>query len=281
MAKLLSILLILNSSFCSFSQDTLNQTDKNDLKQGYWIVYGKDDPESDFCSHCPIKEGRYLNDARTGVWIQYHSDSGQIKLIGNYANNRPHGHYEKYYPDGKLKEFGNFVHNSYLGEIQRFYASGCLESSQNYNEKGLEGPENCYHYDDCNMLISKIGHTEFQSKSDNGRTIDTTYRYYPNGDLQEFIRYDTLGFVIKIDKFKRVNPEIKQEPIDPVTHPFGCGGRSFHPNGYNKVYNNNDDVWQDGDFKDGQLQNGKVYTYDSDGILLKIHVFKNGLSSGK
>jgi predicted sulfurtransferase len=48
------------------------------------------------------------------------------------------------------------------------------------------------------------------------------------------------------------------------------------PNGYNKVYNLNDEIWQDGDFRSGALWNGKLYVYDEDGILLKVRVFKNG-----
>ena len=51
----------------------------------------------------------------------------------------------------------------------------------------------------------------------------------------------------------------------------------FDPNGYNKIYNANDELEQDGDFKDGRLFNGKMYVYDSDGLLLKVKVYKNGV----
>ena len=50
----------------------------------------------------------------------------------------------------------------------------------------------------------------------------------------------------------------------------------FIPSGYNTIYNDNDEIWQDGDFKDGQLYDGKVYIYGSNGLLLKVKVFKGG-----
>lgn len=54
-------------------------------------------------------------------------------------------------------------------------------------------------------------------------------------------------------------------------------GVPFKPNGYNKIYNDNDEIWQDGEYKNGKLWNGKVYIYDSDGILLRILIYKEGI----
>ena len=60
-----------------------------------------------------------------------------------------------------------------------------------------------------------------------------------------------------------------------VVHPKTKGLR-FVPNGYNKVYNDNDEIWMDGEFKSGQLYDGKVYDYDKDGILQKVRIYKLG-----
>jgi antitoxin component YwqK of YwqJK toxin-antitoxin module len=43
------------------------------------------------------------------------------------------------------------------------------------------------------------------------------------------------------------------------------------------LYNKDGEIWQDGTFKNGVLFDGKVYVYDSDGILLKVKVYKNGV----
>jgi hypothetical protein len=36
-------------------------------------------------------------------------------------------------------------------------------------------------------------------------------------------------------------------------------------------------LFQDGEFKDGRLYNGKMYVYDEDGILLKVKIYKEGV----
>jgi antitoxin component YwqK of YwqJK toxin-antitoxin module len=54
-------------------------------------------------------------------------------------------------------------------------------------------------------------------------------------------------------------------------------GVKWNPEGYNKVFNEDDEIWQDGIFQSGKLWDGKVYVYDQDGILLKVKIFKNGL----
>lgn len=57
----------------------------------------------------------------------------------------------------------------------------------------------------------------------------------------------------------------------------GCViGSGFKENGYNKIFNDNDDIWQDGEFRNGKLWDGKLYEYDSDGILMRVRVYKEG-----
>jgi antitoxin component YwqK of YwqJK toxin-antitoxin module len=72
------------------------------------------------------------------------------------------------------------------------------------------------------------------------------------------------------------DPGQSNEKAPAIEKPIVKNGK-FQPNGYNKVYNAQDEIWQDGDFKDGRLYNGKVYVYDRDGILLKVKVYKNGV----
>jgi hypothetical protein len=52
--------------------------------------------------------------------------------------------------------------------------------------------------------------------------------------------------------------------------------KSFRANGYNTIYNSNDQISQVGQYKDGQLWNGKWYQYNQDGILIRIEVYKDG-----
>jgi hypothetical protein len=61
-----------------------------------------------------------------------------------------------------------------------------------------------------------------------------------------------------------------------VVKPKVALGLKFLPNGRNKLYTQTGDIWMDGEFKKGQLMDGKVFLYDSDGVLLKVRIYKNG-----
>lgn len=61
-----------------------------------------------------------------------------------------------------------------------------------------------------------------------------------------------------------------------VNKPKVASGLKFLPNGRNKLYTNSGDIWMDGEFKKGQLMDGKVFLYDADGVLLKVRIYKNG-----
>lgn len=130
------------------SQDTLNQTDENGLKQGYWIISSEMKPEKGYPKGTRIEEGIYLDDRKNGLWKKYHKDGKTVRLIGTYKNNRPGGEYWKFYPSGVLMEHGFFwspslskgTHQSKVHVFERYYKSGCLQtivsdtSKSNYND---------------------------------------------------------------------------------------------------------------------------------------------------
>ncbi|HLP54166.1 MAG TPA: hypothetical protein VK151_04020 [Fluviicola sp.] len=69
----------------------------------------------------------------------------------------------------------------------------------------------------------------------------------------------------------------QQDTIQKRQRSVGCAGSFFKPNGYNKIYNECGELWQDGIFKESKLYDGKVYIYDRDCILYKVKIFKEGL----
>ncbi len=97
----------------------------------------------------------------------------------------------------------------------------------------------------------------------------------------ELLEFKSDGSLGKSEVKEMVSPPIKIKDIQPketttrVIAPKIKDGK-FNPNGYNKVYNSNEELYQDGEFKDGRLFNGKMYVYDEDGILLKVKVYKDG-----
>lgn len=268
--------ILVPSARAGFSQDDkINQKDREGKKQGKWIVFGKDRPEEGYPSDGKIEEGAYKDDRKEGLWIKYHNDGVTPKLKGEFVNNRPQGEYIKLYPNGKIKEKGTFERNLYRDSLKRFHENGKLEYEAKYNESGKEQGAVKYFYPN--------GQLEFEYQSNDGKPTGKAIRYYENGDIKEVLYYGEDGSVEKSEQRDMVNPEVKvtnpgasKETPPKVSSPRTKGVK-FLPNGYNKVYNNSDEIWQDGNFKNGQLWDGKVYEYDRDGILLKVKVFKSGV----
>jgi len=255
--------------------DKINQKSTDGKKQGKWIYYGKDRPQEGYPVDGKIEEGPYKDDRKEGVWVKYHNDGVTPKLKGEYVSNRPKGSYTKYHPNGKVKEVGVFEKNQYQDSLRRFHENGQLEYEAKYNENGKEQGKVRYFF--------PHGQVEFEYVSNDGVPSGKAIRYYENGDVKEIIEYASDGSVAKSDQKEMVNPAVRvkdpgasTEGAPKIASPIVKGGK-FQPNGYNKVYNTDDEIWQDGDFKDGRLYNGKVYVYDKDGILLKVKVYKSGL----
>ncbi len=251
------------------------KVDDQGRKQGNWVYLGKDRPEAGFPADGKIEEGSYKDDRKEGVWVKYHNDGVTPKLRGEYKNNRPSGAYTKIWPDGTVRERGTFSRGKHYDSLKRFHENGVIEYEASYNESGKEQGKVKYTYPN--------GQVEFEYEAQNGIPTGKATRYYENGDIKEVIYYAADGSVEKSEQKEMVNAAVNV--VDPgasrieaprVVNPRTKGTR-FQPNGYNKVYNDNDEIWQDGDFRNSRLWDGKVYEYDSDGILLKVKVFKKGV----
>lgn len=259
------------------SQDggKINQKDTSGKKQGKWIYLGKDRPNKGFPSEGKIEEGDYKDDRKEGTWIKYYNDGVTPKLKGYYKNNRPEGEYVKLSPKGIVIEKGNFIKGKYIDSLVRYNADGSLSYQGFYNEQGNEEGKIKYFYSN--------GQLEFEYTSENGSPRGKAVRYHENGDVKEIIQFGEGGQVVNSEKREMVNPAVKvkdpsasKEQAPTVGTP-NTKGSKFLPNGYNKIYNANHEIWQDGEFKNGRLWDGKVYEYDRDGILLKVRVFKGGV----
>jgi len=276
--SLLFFFLFIGYSFANTSgdqDDKINQT-VDGKKQGKWIIYGKDSPETGIPSTGKVEEGKYVDDRKEGVWIKYFEDGVTPKLKGEYENNRPKGQYTKYWPNGKVRELGTFEKNQQLDSLVRIYENGIREYEASYNTQGKEQGKVKFYYPN--------GQVELAYTANNGTPTGTATRYWPNGDVKEIITYSAAGEIVStISKEmvtpaeavkdpsatnKKLPPAIKGTPKTP--------GATWKPNGYNKVYNDDGEISQDGTFKDGRLWDGKVYVYDRDGILLKVEVYKGG-----
>ncbi len=278
--RLLIVLSILFHQFSGRAQDAINLKDADDRKQGKWVYYGKDRPEIEMPPSFKYEEGNYVNDRKEGFWIRYYKDGTTIKLKGHYVNNRPCGDFEKFYENGVLKEKGRFIKNVYRDTNTRYYDNGQLRYQAFYDSLGRENGIVIYYYSN--------GSKEFEYFAKQGIPAGNTYRFYQNGDTSEIVVYRS-GDIISSQQKSPIHSILDTEPVQIRQLPPYVGATPntgsvvWNPNGYNKVYNSNNEIWQDGVFKDGQLYTGKIYVYDSSGTLLKVGLFKdpNSFSIGK
>ena len=84
---------------------------------------------------------------------------------------------------------------------------------------------------------------------------------------------------------ERVNPPVilEEEVVTEKEEGVEADGITFDPkdigeieDGYHKTYNENKDIYMDGEFKNSKLWTGKHYIYDENGLLERIEVYKDG-----
>ena len=244
-------------------------------RQGMWTIWGRMNPAKGYPEDGKIEEGSYTDGRKNGEWIKYHKDGKTPRLKGVYVDNRPNGAYTKFYPNGVKMEEGKFTSGKQTEVFTRYYDTGIMSQEKHFNQEGREdGKVKCFHPN---------GQIEFEYEKKDGVTTGVAKRYWPNGDVKEVIMYNSDGTVGSRIEKERVNPPFDAEPevqASPADAPDGTkgktNGKKFKKNGYNKVYNSDQELWMDGDFKDNKLWDGKLYKYDSDGILLKIEIWKKG-----
>ncbi|MFM9983792.1 MAG: toxin-antitoxin system YwqK family antitoxin, partial [Flavobacteriales bacterium] len=119
----------------------------------------------------------------------------------------------------------------------------------------------------------------------NGAESGVCKRYNPDGTLAEEKTFEN-GAVKKgsTKKHKTVKAaSTSKDPYDKkvgkqsvVTEDQTNKAQVFMPNGFNTLYDKNGNVTQSGEFKEGRLYDGKWYRYNSDGLLIRIEIYKGG-----
>jgi len=241
-------------------------------KQGYWIIFGKDMPEKGYPETGKVEEGAYKDDKKTGEWIFYHSDGITPRTKGNFIDNRPNGTYEKYSTSGVTIEKGNFHNSKQLGDFKVYDQNGNLAIQKTFNAEGKEDGNTIHYYPN--------GQIQYSLTKVNGVSTGEAIRYWEDGSVKEITVFRPDGTIESNTIVNADSPSLTKVETG-SGGPDGSNGitkdgKEFACSGYNKLYNKADEIWMDGTFKDCKLWEGKLYKYDSDGILIKFEVWKNG-----
>jgi antitoxin component YwqK of YwqJK toxin-antitoxin module len=243
------------------------------LKQGYFIIYGRDVPEkTEYPLDGKVEEGAYKDNKKTGEWIIYHTDGATPRLKGNFADGRPSGPYTKFDVTGAKTESGTFIKGKQSGSFTTYHENGAVAQQKTFNAEGkAEGTVSFFH---------ENGKPQFVFTAVNGVPTGEATRYWEDGSVKEILTYSGTGEVLST-KVVNADPPTNATAEKGSGGPRGTDGilrdgNAFESDGYNKIYNKAEELWMDGQFRSGRLWDGKLYKYDSDGILLNIEIWKNG-----
>jgi antitoxin component YwqK of YwqJK toxin-antitoxin module len=260
------VFLLFSLSLICFTINGQNLKDKEGKRTGKWVIFNSKDLK--------IEEGGFVNGRKEGEWVKYFEDGKAPKLKGSYSNNRPDGEFIRYYKNGKIREKGSFSKSKLKGEYIRYHSNGNIEYIGSYNNLGEESGVIQYFY--------KNGGLELEYTMKNAHLNGKLTRYFEDGSLKSSILFSEDGNIIESKILEKKLPEKKiVKTVNNTDNPPNLKnpktkGIKFNSFGYNKVYNDNDEIWMDGIFKNGQLWDGKVYTYDRDGIVQRVLVYKEG-----
>lgn len=248
--------------------DTLNQTDSLNRKQGYWKItpliqkqYG-----AEWNLNSVVEEGRYVDNRKQGKWIMYYP-SGVVRLEAVYKNNRPAGPYKLYYESAHLKETGYFKNSRYMGEYRLYYESDTLHRVLHFDSTGRRQGPQFYYYPN--------GKLQLQCNLIDGKEDGWVREYYEDGTLKSETYY--VNGYVSTDSTARNYPPRKipdprpKPPVPPTPTPH----KDFC-NEYAVLYNSNQQIAKRGTFKNCKLVDGEERLYDANGLLMQIRLYRDG-----
>lgn len=122
----LNCLLLLLLPFGLFGQkDTINVTDSLGHKQGHWVYFGGDFPNSGVSSSEILEEGDFIDNQRIGIWYRYGAAS-QVKAVMLFR-------IDKKTKSSVRDQFYNYAYHA-NGQLKRKPVVGACRSMSDYFE---------------------------------------------------------------------------------------------------------------------------------------------------
>ncbi|MCF6367019.1 MAG: hypothetical protein L3J35_12560 [Bacteroidales bacterium] len=282
MKKIAYILLFLMFSFFNihaqtydiFEGDTINYTDANHNKQGYWVVFKNRTSQK-------LQEGMYFQGKKDGVWKSYYVN-GNLKSLITYVKGEKSGEAKIYYENGNIAEEGTWVVDKWVGKYKSYYKNGKLSYLWNYNDYGNRSGYQQYFY--------KNGNKKIEGEWIDGKEHGVIKEYYETGTLRvekNFSLGECDSATIKTYSENEIPDDIvieirkdsiisKNSNIDTIVIEKNDSLEIFSGTGYHIFYNINKRTEKEGEFVNGILINGKQYFYNNSGELEKTAIYKNG-----
>lgn len=272
----LGVVAILLSLSMGANTGDINQVDANGHRQGYWVITGYMSGDKSYSAESVVEEGIFKDSKKEGVWKKYWSN-GKMRSEINYLSGRPNGFYKLFYANGVREEEGNWVNARNVGSFKRFHPNGSPQQDFQFSESGKRNGWQKYYHENGKLAMDV--------NVVNGVETGVCKIYNNDGTLAEEKVFEKG--IVKPGSIKKYKPVV---PVTPKEDPYdqSIGKESvatkdktnkaavFAPDGSNVLYNMAGQVTQTGEFKKGKLHNGKMYTYNGDGLLIKVEIYKKG-----
>ena len=236
--------------------DTLNQTDAQGRKHGYWIKREKG---------VPVFEGRFEHGRPVGEFKRYYED-GSIQAVLRY---RADGVAEArmYHPgSGGVMALGNYVDQE-RDSVWTFYTEEGGPASRESYRKGVKHGVSTVYYAD--------GSVSEEVTFADGVKDGPWKQYYPNGNLRmEATVEDGIRYVGKFTTY--YEDGIKRTEGKYVDGDREGSWYEFNDNGSVRVIT----VYRNGHPAETHYRNGTFETYWADDILRSKYVYEDGKRHG-
>ena len=148
-----------------------------------------------------VDDANFKEGERDGLTEQFYSDTGKLRVSGNYKNGVLDGEFKAYYPNGNLQGEVTYKNGEMNGEFKEYHENKNIRLSGNYKNSLQEGEWKSYLEDGTLETIVNYKDGEL-----NGLKED----YYKNGNVwtrQEFKNNDLDG-VYEV-YYENGNPQLK------------------------------------------------------------------------
>lgn len=142
----LTIIFLLSSLF-SFSQEALNYTDENGLKQGIWRVDMEKGDEISYCLYT------YVNNIKEGEFKAFYNN-GILAVEGTFSKDCINGRHRTYYRSGEIKAKTIFKNGYKEGKYFHLFKNGKTSIIEEYKRDTLVSQITSI----INMLVSTYKH---------------------------------------------------------------------------------------------------------------------------
>jgi antitoxin component YwqK of YwqJK toxin-antitoxin module len=262
------------ASTFALEADTLNRSDNNSQRVGYWVITNAEKQNEDCDESAKLEEGRYVNNMKSGTWKFYNCRTGNIKSEITFKEDKKIGYAKIYGSNGKLREEGFWNTNHWEGKYKFYHENGNLYQDFQFGNDGKrDGPQRYYHSNGKLMVEGNWKDSKeagiIKSYNEDGQLIEE--KNFRDGELDpESVKTYTPE---KPQPAVEKEPEKTPPPVEEKASKVSAPGQI--PDGFHKTYDSNGRLLREGEFKNGMLTQGKIYVYENN-KLVKTNIIVNG-----